>query len=525
MTDSINQIVIVGGGSAGWLTAAIIAAEYETQPTADPVGIPLAITLIESPSISTIGVGEGTWPSMRTTLQKIGITETEFISRCDASFKQGTAFRNWHHSDDSGYVHPFTPPLGYEELDLAGHWLSHPHRPPFAEAVGTQAAVSKSHLAPKQITTPEYAFNVNYGYHLNAGKFAQLLQEHCVQRLGVHHVRANVIGITSHENGDIKALQTDTANSIPGDLFIDCSGMNSLLLGTHYNIPFHDVDHILFNNSAIAAQIDYQNPTDPIESCTLSTAHSAGWIWDIGLPTRRGIGCVYSDQFMNRDQAAAKLKSYIASTVSPDAGNSAALREIRFNPGYRQKFWHRNCVAVGMAAGFIEPLEASALVMVELSANMIATQLPADRSAMQRLEQQFNAKFEYRWHHIIEFLKLHYVLNERSDSDYWVQNRAASSIPDGLQTALKNWQHRGPWHHETQHADDLFPSASYQYVLYGMGFAPQPDPRLKRRAKDQAHRAMALFKENEEMTRQLLAALPDNRSLIDKVGLHGFPKI
>ena len=525
MTDSINKIVIVGGGSAGWLTAAIIAAEYETESTPETLGIPLTITLIESPTISTIGVGEGTWPSMRTTLQKIGITETEFISRCDASFKQGTAFQNWQNAGDAGYVHPFTPPQGYEELDLAGHWLSHAHRPPFAEAVGAQAAVSKSFLAPKQITTPEYAFNVNYGYHLNAGKFAELLQEHCVQRLGIHHVSANVTGISSHENGDIKALETDTHNVLDGDLFIDCSGSAALLIGDHYNIPFHRVDHILFNNSAIAAQIDYQDPKDPIQSCTLSTAHKAGWIWDIGLPTRRGIGCVFSDQFMDQGQAAIELKNYIATAVSPQAGDSAVFREIRFDPGYREKFWHRNCVAVGMSSGFIEPLEASALVMVELSASMIATQLPANRSAMKRTADQFNDKFQYRWQHIIEFLKLHYVLSERKDSDYWTQNRTLASIPESLQTALENWTHRGPWHHETQRADDLFPSASYQYVLYGMGFVPQPEQRLKRRAKEQERRAVELFKENEGITRQLLAALPDNRSLIEKVALHGFPKI
>jgi hypothetical protein len=144
---------------------------------------------------------------------------------------------------------------------------------------------------------------------------------------------------------------------------------------------------------------------------------------------------------------------------------------------------------------------------------------------MKRTADQFNDKFQYRWQHIIEFLKLHYVLSERKDSDYWTQNRTLASIPETLQTALENWTHRGPWHHETQRADDLFPSASYQYVLYGMGFIPQPEQRLKRRAKEQERRAVELFKENEGITRQLLAALPDNRSLIEKVALYGFPKI
>ncbi len=166
--DEIREIVIVGGGSAGWLTAAILASNYQTQ---GPHG--LRITLIESPDVKTIGVGEGTWPSMRSTLQNIGVSETEFMRRCDVSLKQGTRFNGWTTERGGSYYHPFSLPTKFGEVDLAPYWLESNQSTSFADAVCAQTALCEKALAPKQIQTPEYAFNVNYGYHLNAGKFSE----------------------------------------------------------------------------------------------------------------------------------------------------------------------------------------------------------------------------------------------------------------------------------------------------------------------------------------------------------------
>ena len=524
MNNTINRLVIVGGGTAGWLTAGVIAAEHSCASNDQQNSFELS--LVESPDIATIGVGEGTWPSMRSTLQKMGISETEFFRECSASFKQGTLFTGWQTGvGDDSYSHPFTAPHGYAETNLAPYWQPQRDKINFADAVGSQTALFNDKLAPKQITTPEYAFHANYGYHLDAGKFAEFLRKHCVEKLGIKHIKANVTGIKTADNGDIASIETDRHGTISGDLFIDCSGSRALLLGQHYGIPVCDKNDILFNNTALAAQIPYSNDSDPIASCTLSTAQTAGWIWDIGLPTRRGIGHVYSSAHISEERAAEELLSYIATTAGEKAAAAATLRKVPFSPGHRTKFWHKNCVAVGMSAGFIEPLEASALVLVELSAAMIAEQLPANRDHMDLVAKRFNDKFLYRWDSIIEFLKLHYILTQRNDTDYWRDNCRPASIPESLQEKVALWRHQSPWHRDSHHVDELFPSASFQYILYGMGFETKASHTVRRSDAEAQKVVGRLFQENAARAQQLSGNMPSNRDLIDKIHSYGFQKI
>ena len=522
MGDRIRKIVIVGGGSAGWLTAGVIAAEHRVNSEADHA---FELVLIESPDVPTIGVGEGTWPSMRATLQRIGISETEFLRECDASFKQGTWFRNWQTGNGDTYSHPFTIPVDFAETNLAPQWLALTDAPPFADAVTPQTALFADCLAPKQITTPEYAFVVNYGYHLDAGKFAELLRRHCTENLGVQHVEANVSQVKAAENGDILSVATDRAGDIAGDLFIDCTGTKSLLLGEHFGVPFRSQQAYLFNDTALAVQVPYSKPDQPIQSCTHSTAQRSGWIWDIGLPTRRGTGHVYSSAHISDDEAAAQLRAYIKEIAGDEAAASMEPRKIRFEPGHRQEFWHRNCVAIGMSSGFIEPLEASALVMIELAAGMIADQLPATREVMDIVAARYNRKFLRHWSQIIEFLKLHYVLSARDDSPYWQDNRAAASIPDKLREQLLLWRHRSPWHQDAEAVDDLFPVPSYLYILYGMGFTTAPRQTESPQRDRRRQHAADLFRKNAARASQLQQAMPSNRELLDKVREFGFQKL
>lgn len=512
----------MGGGSAGWLTAAVLATEHRIESEGER---PFQLVLIESPDVPTIGVGEGTWPSMRTTLKRIGLSETDFLRECDASFKQGTWFRNWLAGDGDTYSHPFTVPIDYAEANLVPHWLALEHAPPFADAVTPQTALFADCQAPKQITTPEYAFVVNYGYHLDAGKFAELLRRHCTENLGVEHVRANVSQINAAESGDIRSVTTDSGGEIEGDLFVDCTGTRSLLLGEHFEIPFESKQAYLFNDTALAAQVPYTDEDQPIQSCTHSTAQTAGWIWNIGLPTRRGIGHVYSSAHISEDQATAQLLSYIGEIAGEKAAATIAPRKIPFRPGYRQKFWHRNCVAIGMSSGFIEPLEASALVMIETAAGMIADQLPPTRQAMDLVAERYNQKFLRHWGQIIEFLKLHYVLSARDDSNYWRDNRSAESIPDTLREQLTLWRYRSPWHQDAGAVDDLFPTASYQYILYGMGFATAPRHTASHNQEQRQQEAIELFRKNAARAAQVKQALPGNRDLLNKVRDFGLQKL
>jgi tryptophan 7-halogenase len=510
MTQAIRRIVIVGGGSAGWLTAGILAADHQAS---SPQG--LEVTLIESPDVAPIGVGEGTWPSMRDTLRRIGVSETAFFRECDASFKQGSLFRGWREAaGDDYYFHPFVLPQGYGETDLVGPWQAAYAHVPFADLVSFQPHLCARGRAPKQPATPEYAAVANYGYHLDAGKFGVFLRKHCLERLGVRYVPDHVTGIASHENGDIAALQTRAHGALAGDLFIDCTGMQSLLLGRHFEIPVVSQRHVLFNDSALAVQVPYPGDDTPIASQTTSTAQRAGWIWDIGLPTRRGIGHVYSSAHTSDAQAEADLRAYVGLEDMPTP------RKLTFEPGYRREFWHRNCVAIGLSAGFIEPLEASALALVEMSAALVSDDLPATRADMDVIARRFNDVFTYRWERVIEFLKLHYVLSRR-DGAYWQDNRSDATIPERLRELLALWRHRPPSRLDFHRIEEVFPSASWQYVLYGMGFVPEPGGT--RRTDPEA--AAQYYREAADLTRRMLGALPSNRELLEHIRRHGLQKI
>lgn len=513
----IKNIVIVGGGTAGWLTAAILAAEFQKIPS-------ITVTLVESPDVSTIGVGEGTWPTMRSTLKRIGISETDFLRRCSASFKQGSKFVGWRTGDsDDYYYHPFTLPVASGEADIHAVWRTYFPQMSFAEVAGIQAQICEHQLAPKSIVMPEYAGALNYGYHLDAGKFSELLQEHCTQVLAVTHIRAHVESIASADNGDIAGVITREAGRVEGDLFIDCTGSRSLLLGEHYQIPFVDCSEYSINDRALAVQVPYESEEAPIASVTIGTAQKAGWTWDIGLTSRRGVGYVYSSAHITREQAELQLRQYLLGGISETVADQLSMRSITIRPGHRQLFWHRNCVAVGMAAGFIEPLEASALALVELSANMIRDELPQSPDAMAIIGRRFNQLFTYRWQRIIEFLKLHYVLSERRDTDYWRDVTALSSCPQPLQEQLILWRDRAPNTRDFLHVEELFPAASYAFVLYGMGFKTSSFNEL--RMSSNLDRGQNAVSESAQKLSRHLNALPSNRELLTTLSKHRFSKV
>lgn len=508
----VKRLVIVGGGSAGWLTAGVIAAEHRAVQ-----GTGLAVTLLESPDVSPIGVGEGTWPTMRDTLRRIGVSESDFIRECDASFKQGSKFERWTSGREHDYYfHPFVLPQGYTETNLVAGWLKRHASTPFADLVSFQPHLCAQGKAPKQVATPEYAAVANYAYHLDAGKFGAFLRTHCVEKLGVRHIADHMTGVEAAPNGDIAAINTRNHGALAGDLFVDCTGLNSWLLGGHYGVSFVSQRHVLFNDTALALQIPYPDERTPIASHTISTAQSSGWVWDIGLPTRRGVGHVFSSSHVSVEAAERELFAYVERTGGLV---TTTPRKLSFMPGFRRQFWHRNCVAIGLSAGFIEPLEASALALVELSAGMLSDEMPATRAAMDIVARRFNDFFTYRWERVIDFLKLHYVLSQREDSDFWRDNRKADSVPDRLRELLMLWRHQPPSRYDLHRVEEVFPSASYQYVLYGMGFQPEAEGFSRR--SDDADRADEYFREAAQLTRKLLGGLPTNRDLIDHIRKNG----
>ncbi|HUN72579.1 MAG TPA: tryptophan halogenase family protein [Steroidobacteraceae bacterium] len=508
-------MVIVGGGTAGWLTAGIIAARHQARMKAGG----LSVTLIESPDIKIIGVGEGTWPTMRSSLEKMGVSETALFRECDAAFKQGGKFAGWTTgAEDDAYYHPLMVPQGFSQVNLVPHWVREGRGLSFCDFVTPQGRLCDDGLAPKTITQGEYRALANYSYHLDAGKFAPFLARHCTDKLGVRHVLADVVQVNQRESGDIEGVLTKQAGEILGDLFIDCSGFSALLLGKTLGVGFKACSDVLFCDTALATQVPYDSPDAPMASQTISTAQAAGWTWDICLPTRRGVGYVYSSRHQSEEAARETLLGYIG-----PGHEDLPVRKIPIRAGHRETFWKNNCVAVGLASGFLEPLESSAIVLVELSAKLIAEQMPACREVMDIVAKRFNDTTMYRFGRIVDFLKLHYVLTKRTDTAFWRDNVDPATVPDRLRDLLTLWKYQSPWYFdELDRLEEVFPAASYQYVLYGMGFETQVAPED---TVDSAPAAARLLRENERATGEMRARLPTNRELLNKIYQYGLQPV
>ena len=479
----------------------------------------LSVTLIESPDIKIIGVGEGTWPTMRSSLEKMGVSETALFRECDAAFKQGGKFAGWTTgAEDDAYYHPLMVPQGFSQVNLVPHWVRESRGLSFCDFVTPQGRLCDDGLAPKTITQGEYRALANYSYHLDAGKFAPFLARHCTDKLGVRHVLADVVQVNQRESGDIEGVLTKQAGEILGDLFIDCSGFSALLLGKTLGVGFKACSDVLFCDTALATQVPYDSPDAPMASQTISTAQAAGWTWDICLPTRRGVGYVYSSRHQSEEAARETLLGYIG-----PGHEDLPVRKIPIRAGHRETFWKNNCVAVGLASGFLEPLESSAIVLVELSAKLIAEQMPACREVMDIVAKRFNDTTMYRFGRIVDFLKLHYVLTKRTDTAFWRDNVDPATVPDRLRDLLTLWKYQSPWYFdELDRLEEVFPAASYQYVLYGMGFETQVAPED---TVDSAPAAARLLRENERATGEMRARLPTNRELLNKIYQYGLQPV
>lgn len=506
ITQAVRTVLIVGGGTAGWLSATILASKHFRKE-----GGGLKIKLVEAPDIPIIGVGEGTWPGMRQTLRNAGIKEVDFLRECQASYKQGSKFVGWHGQPDKFYYHPFDLPEGFGSGNVAQHWLESERQGSFSASVCVQEHICEQHLSPKLMSSPEYAGVSNYGYHLDAGKFSEFLKKHCVEKLGVELIVDTVVHVDVLECGNIGSVKTKHSGELSADLFIDCTGFRALLLGDALGVEFVDMSASMPIDSALAVQIPYTSGM-PVKSATISTAQSAGWVWDIGLSNRRGVGHVYSSNHISDDQAAVQLQRYLGlSEVEFSAFNP---RKLAIQPGYREKFWHRNCVAVGLSAGFLEPLEASAMMVIEASANFIADHMPVTRNAMEGVSKRFNTRFHYRWQRIIDFLKLHYVLSDRKEP-FWRDSASTDTMSSRLAEDISLWACQSPSSREFTSSDEAFPIASYQYVLYGMGFETGNRPLgISTQEQNMMTEVASAVSRNKDL---LLTKLVPNRKLLDLI--------
>ena len=503
----IKHILIVGGGTAGWLTAAFLA---RTLASRDADGV--RITLVESKDIGIIGVGEATFPSIKGTLAAIGIDEARFLRESNGTFKQGINYVNWVRPRGSPgpdhYFHPFSLPSQQANgPELLPYWLMGGAGPnvAFAEAVTLQKRVADASHGPKRPGDADFLGPLNYAYHLDAASFAALLSRQA-RSMGVEHLLANVERVELDEQGAIGAVVTPEFGPLRADLYIDCTGFRSALLGTALGSPFHGVNDVLFNDRAVALQVDYPHADTPIASYTIATAQEAGWTWDIGLQTRRGVGYVYSSRYTDQDRAESVLRAHIGAA---SAGLTA--RHLKLNIGWREQQWVKNCVAVGLSGGFIEPLESSGIGLIETAAYLIGFLFPADGDQAP-VARQFNNLMRSRYERIADFIKLHYCLTQRNDTPYWRDNADPRTVPESLQEKLGMWRYRPP--HRMDFITDLemYMPPSWQYVLYGMEYrttlraASARFPRM-----EEARREFAMIR---EMSRRAVADLPTHRELV-----------
>jgi len=457
-----RRILIVGGGTAGWLTAAYLARYLDIADQAQ-----IEISLLESPELGIIGVGEGTFPTIRSTLKFLGIDETQFIRATSATFKQGIRFNDWLHAPQADgtrhhYLHPFEAPFYTEGTSLVPYWLLQDEavRPPFAEAVTIQNRVAESRRAPKKQGEGEFSGPLNYAYHFDAAKLARILKARAVE-LGVRHLAGLLTDVALDSDGAIARVETRELGALEADLYIDCSGFRAELIGKALGAPFKSVRDVLFADRALAAKIPYGDPDAPIESFTIAAAHEAGWTWDIGLEGARGIGTVYSSAHMTDDEAAQVLRGYIGH-------DDFSARLLPFEPGYRETQWVKNCVAVGLSGGFVEPLESTGVLLIEAAVGMIAELFPHG-GPVDAPAKRFNQLIVGRYERIIDFLKLHYCLSRREEP-FWRDNADPASIPDTLQELLRQWRHRPPGRFDFLLDLESFAFFNYQYILYGMDF-------------------------------------------------------
>ncbi len=453
-TTPLSDIVIVGGGTAGWMTAASLAHRMQH------VGV--KITLIESSDIGTVGVGEATVPAIRGYFQSLGIDAFELMRATSATFKLGIEFDGWRH-DGHRFFHPFARyGITHGPVDFHQMWLklkaAGDDHPLDEYCLSTQMAYRNRFGEPDPNRRADFEF-FDWAVHFDAGLFAKYLRGFAEAR-GVKRIDARITEVRRDgESGDISEVVLDNGTAVSGELFIDCSGFRSLLMQGALKAGFQDWRHWLPCDRAVAipCRSDASEPTP----YTRARAQTAGWTWRIPLQHRVGNGYVYSSEHISNDEAEATLRAQL------DGEAIAPANRIRFTAGRSESFWKHNCVAVGLSAGFLEPLESTSISLIQLAIDKLILLWPT-RTIDPRLVGEFNDISTQEYERIRDFIILHYCLNSRHGQPLWDQCRAMA-IPDSLRHKIDLWSARG---HFVRYNWESFYDPSWLAMYEGFGLIP-----------------------------------------------------
>ncbi|MDO9193160.1 MAG: tryptophan 7-halogenase [Undibacterium sp.] len=464
--NGIKDIVIVGGGTAGWMTAAALSRLL-------PAGH--QIRLIESDQISTIGVGEATIPSIRAFNQLLHLDEDEFMRQTQATFKLGIEFVNWGKEGDS-YIHGFGQ-IGRDQVlaKFYQYWLKLYQLGEVGDleefSINTVAPRNGKFMRPPTDMPNSPLADIAYAFHFDAGLYARYLRGISEQQ-GVIRLEGRIVDTQLRDaDGFIDALVMENGEHIHGDLFIDCSGLAALLIEKALHTGYEDWRHWLPADSAIAVPCQSNGPLLPY---TRSTAHAAGWQWRIPLQHRTGNGHVFSSKFMSADEAQSTLLGNL------DGEALAEPRLIKFTTGKRKKAWNKNCVAIGLAGGFMEPLESTSIHMVQTAITRLLSCFP-DKDFHQADIDAYNAQSDEEYERIRDFLIMHYKLNAHEGSAFWRYCRQMD-VPDAVQQRIDLYRSNGRIFRK---GDELFADASWLQVMHGQGLrASGYHPLVDQRSKE-----------------------------------------
>lgn len=495
MSDqAIRRIVIVGGGTAGWMAAAVISRS---------LGAGTSIRLIESPEIGTVGVGEATIPPIITLNRLLGIDEDEFVRKTQATFKLGIQFRNWGRLGHE-YVHPFgTYGADLDGLHFHQHWLRLKDQPGVG-ALDDYSLPIQAMKAGRFVRTAEDPRHVHsrmaYAYHFDASLYGAFLREMAMAR-GVERLERKIVDVTLEpESGFVASVTLDDGAVVEGDLFIDCSGFRGLLIEQALKTGYEDWSEWLPMDRALAV------PCEAVGAPTLytrSTAHDAGWQWRIQLQHRTGNGHVYASGFTTDDAARDTLMANL------DGKPLADPRSLRFVTGRRRLAWNKNVVSLGLASGFLEPLESTSIHLIQSGVTTLMSLFP-DRAFKQADIDKYNALMREEYEHARDFIILHYWIGDRDDSEFWRHVRAMR-IPDSLNERIELFRSRGRV--LGQH-EDLFAYTSWVAVMMGQGLTPEGhDPMAD---QSPAAEMAARLGQMRAVIRHGVDAMPTHQQFIDR---------
>jgi tryptophan halogenase len=474
----VKNVVVVGGGTSGWMTAAYLAAAF---------GDRLGVTLVESRNVPTIGVGEATFSTIRHFFDYLGLDEREWMPPCHATYKLAIRFENWrapgHH-----FYHPFERLRVVDGFPITDWWLHRGTGERFDRDCFLTASLCDAKRAPRYLDgtlfeqdfregTAERAYRTTlteqdtqfpYAYHFDAALLARYLADFGTAR-GVRRVLDDVVDVVLDQRGWISHVQTKEHGELAGDLFIDCTGFRGMLLNKALGVPFMSYQDALPNDSAVALRVPVDMAANGIRPCTTATAQDAGWIWTIPLFGRIGTGYVYARDYCTPDEAEQTLRDFVG-----PAAEDLAANHIRMRIGRSERSWVNNCVAIGLSSGFVEPLESTGIFFIQNAIEQLVKHFPTERWD-DRLRHSYNRQVANVMDGVREFLVVHYYAAAREDNQYWKDTKSRP-LPDPLAERIEQWQARLPDSETVFPYYHGFEPYSYTAMILGLGGLPVQAP-------------------------------------------------